>query len=110
MARRPGLPAGEAVGGVSVGGCCCPEEARQLACAGDDGHVVRLAAGAHAVIDAVQPLLCSVGDLQDVVGLALLAVLEGRADPWVASVVPGRLDQQPPCERRAGLRDRPLAR
>jgi hypothetical protein len=53
--------------------------------------------------------LGTVGDLQDVIGLAKLSVLQVRADPRVASIVPGRLDQQPARERGAGLRDRALA-
>jgi len=50
---------------------------------------VRLAAAAHAVIDPVQPVLGTVSDLQDMLGLSLLAVSEGRPDPWGASVLPG---------------------
>jgi hypothetical protein len=68
----------------------------------------KLAAAAHAVIDPVQPLLRAVGDLQNMLGLALLAVFEGHPDPWGASVVPGRLDQQPASEARSRLGDRPL--
>ena len=60
------------------------------------------------LVDAVQALLGAVGDLQDVVGLAGLAVGQRRADPRRAAVVPGRLDQQPAGERRAGLGDRAL--
>jgi hypothetical protein len=47
------------------------------------------AAGAHVVIDTVQPVLGAVSDLQDMLGLALLAVLECHADPGWASVTPG---------------------
>lgn len=68
MARRPGLPAGGTVSLGSVGCGCCPEEARQLACARDDGHVVRLPAAAHPVIDTVQPVLRTVSDLQNMLG------------------------------------------
>ena len=50
------------------------------------------------VIDVVQSLLRAVSDLQDMIGLALLAVVERRPDPWLASVVPGRLDEQPASE------------
>jgi hypothetical protein len=64
---------------------------------------VRLAAAAHAVIDPVQPLLGTVCDLQNMVGLALLTVLEGHPDPWGAAVVPGGLDQQPASKARTGL-------
>ena len=76
-----------------VGGCCCPEEAGKLAGARDDDHVVRLAAGAHAVVDAMQALLGAISDLQDMVGLTLLAVAEVHPDPRGTRVVPGRLDQ-----------------
>ena len=110
MARRPALPAGMAVSRGLVGGGCCPEEARKLAGACDDDHVVRLAASAHAVIDPVKPVLCAVRDLQHMLGLALLAVLEGDPEPGLAAVVPGRLDQQPASEARARLGDRPLVR
>jgi hypothetical protein len=34
------------------------------------------------VIDTMQAVLCAVGDLQDMLGLALLAVLERHSDPW----------------------------
>jgi hypothetical protein len=71
---------------------------------------VWLAAAAHPVIDTVQPLLGTVSDLQDMLGLALLAVLEGHPDPGVSSVVPGRLDEQPSSEARPRLGDRPLMR
>ena len=48
------------------------------------------------------------GDLQDVVGLARLAVGEGDADPRRSGVVPGRLDQEAAGDPRTGLGDRPL--
>jgi hypothetical protein len=51
------------------------------------------------VSSSVQAVLGAVSDLQDVVGLALLAIAECRPDPWGSSVVPGRLDQQPASER-----------
>jgi len=59
-------------------------------------------------VHVMQSLLSAVCDLQDVVGLALLAVFQGDADPWFACVVPRRLDEQSARERRAGLRDRAL--
>jgi hypothetical protein len=108
MARRPGLPTGRAVSRVLVGCCCCPEEARQLAGTRHDGHVVCLAAAPHTVIDPVQPVLGAVSDLQNMIGLALLAVAERYPDPWVSPVVPGCLDEQPASEARARLRDRSL--
>ena len=58
-----------------------PEEPGELARDGDGGDVVRLAALAQAVVEAVQAVLGAPGDLQDVVGLAGLAVGERGADP-----------------------------
>lgn len=87
MARRPALPAGRTV-----------REGQSAV------------AAAHAVIDPVQPVLRAVSDLQDMLGLALLAVFEGHSDPWGPSVVPGGLDQQPASEPRPSLCDRPLVR
>lgn len=87
-----------------------PEKAGEFSRAGNDGQVVRLAAGAHSLVDAVQSLLGVVADRQDVVGLSELAVGQRGAEPGVAAVVPGGLDQQPAGEHRAGLRDRCLAR
>ncbi len=99
----------EAVGRGSVGGGGGPEEAGQLAGAGDDGDVVVACRGPHRVrLTRVQALLGAVGDRQDVVGLAGLAVGQRRAEPRLAAVVPGRLDQQPAGERRPGLGDRAL--
>ena len=83
------------VGRGLVGGGGGPEKAGQLAGAGDDGDVVRLAADAHGAIEAVQALLGAVGDREDVVGLAGLAVGKRRAEPLLAAVVPRQLDQQP---------------
>jgi hypothetical protein len=87
MARRPSLPTDEAVGSGLVDACCCPEEASQLAGARDDGHVVRLAAGAHPLIDAMQPVLGTVSDLQNMIRLALLTVLECRSDARAPPIV-----------------------
>jgi hypothetical protein len=56
------------------GGRGGPEEARQFAGARDDGDVVWLSAGFHLSVDAMDSLLGSVGDLQDVLGLPVLAV------------------------------------
>ena len=62
--------------------------------AGFRGELYRcLTARGDALSDLVDAVLCAVGDLQDVLGLALLTVSEGRTDPWWASVVPGRLDE-----------------
>jgi hypothetical protein len=85
-----------------------PGKAGQLARGGDGRHVVGLAARAAAPVGAVQAVLGAPGDLQDVVGLAGLAVLGRRPDPRRAGVV-GRFDQQPPADARAGLGDLALA-
>ena len=110
MARRPGpATVGMWERGL-VGGRGCPEEARELACARHDGDVVWLAAGTHPTIHLVEALLCAIGDRKNMLGLAFLAVGERRAEPGRAAVMPRRLDQQTPGERRAGLGDRALAR
>ena len=61
-----------------------------------------------AVVEAVQAVLGAPRDLQDVVGLAGLAVFERHADPRGALVVPGGLDEQPARVARTGLGDRAL--
>jgi len=63
------------------------------------------AALAESLVDAVESVLGAPADLQDVVGLALLAVLECRADARWSLVVPGRLDQEPASVAAAGLGD-----
>lgn len=83
-ARRPALPNSGAVSDRSWCGGGGPEEAGEFAGARDDSDVVRLAAGAHPVIEAVQAMLASVRDLKDVLGLAVLAALERGADPGLA--------------------------
>jgi hypothetical protein len=50
-------------------------------------------------MDAVQAVLCFPRDLQDVIGLGVLATQQRRPDPGVAGVVPGRFDNS----RRAML-------
>ena len=106
MARRPALPAGRTVreGQSAVAAArepTAPAHATLSRCAAS--------AAAHAVIDPVQPVLRAVSDLQDTLGLALLAIL-GSPHPWGASVVPGRLDEQPASEPRSRLGDRALVR
>ena len=54
-------------------------EAGELASAGDDDHVVRLAARFHAAVDVVQALLGAVADREDVLGLAGLTLGERGA-------------------------------
>jgi len=74
-ARRPALPNVGAVGWWLVGGGGCPEEAGELA--GDrDGHdTVRFAARFHLPVDAMEPVLGRVRDLQHGLRLPLLAGL-----------------------------------
>jgi len=67
-----------------VGDGCRPEEACEFACSSDDGDVAGFAAGAEALVESVEAVLCAPGDLEDVVGLACLAVVEGDADPRLA--------------------------
>jgi hypothetical protein len=55
----------------------------------------------------VEAVLCSPGDLENVVGLAGLAVAEGDADTRLAQVVPGGLDHDAAGAAGAGLGDRP---
>ena len=54
----------------------------------------------------VEASLRAPGDVDDLGCLAALAALERLADRGAAAVVPGRLDQQPPGVRGAGLGDR----
>jgi hypothetical protein len=89
-----------------VGHGCRPEEAGQLACGGDDGDVAGLAASAEALVESVEAVLGAPGELEDVVGLAGLAVVERDADPRLAQVVPGGLDEDAAGEAGAGLGDR----
>jgi len=53
-------------------------------------------------------VLGSPGDLQDVVGQAVVALGELGTDPGWAGVVPRRLDEDPPGVLGAGLGDRPV--
>ena len=91
------------------GGGGGPEEAGEFAGDSDDDHVVWFAAGAYAVEHVVQAVLGAVGDREDVLGLAVLAAVERRADPWWTGVVRGRFDQQPAGELGADLGDRALS-
>lgn len=75
-------------------------------CGGDDGDVAGLAASAEALVETVEAVLRAPGDLEDVVGLSGLAVVERDADPGLAQVVPGGLDEDPAGEGGAGLGDR----
>jgi hypothetical protein len=107
-ARRLPTRAGE---GCQLGlwsGSGGPEEAGELARARNGGHVARLVALPHPFVDAVLTVLGACGDLQDVVGQPLLALVERPPDAGRTGVVPGGLDKDPPCVRGAGLRDRPV--
>jgi len=77
----PARPSRAGVSAWSWAGGGGPEEAGELAGDGDRGHVVRLAAFAQALVLAVEAVLGAPGDLQDVIGLARLAVVERDADP-----------------------------
>jgi hypothetical protein len=59
-------------------------------------------------VDAMQAMLRAPGDLEDVVGLAVVALGERLADPGRPGVVPGRFDEDPPRVPRAGLGDVPV--
>lgn len=50
--------------------------------------MVGFAAGVHASVDVMDPLLGGVGDLQHMLGLPRLSVLQGRAGPWFTGVMP----------------------
>jgi hypothetical protein len=56
-------------------------------------HLVGLAALAQAGVETLQSVLDAPADLQEVVGLAGLAVGDCGADPWRSGVVPGGLDE-----------------
>jgi hypothetical protein len=72
------------------------EEARELARTCRVRDVWVLATLAHAAVHALEAVLRAPGDLQDVVRQALLAIRQRDADPWLARVVPGCLNEQPP--------------
>src|SRR5919197_2503226 len=84
-----------------------PTKAGQLARRGDRGHHRALAPRPQALPGAVKPSLSRPADGDDSCRLARLALGEGASDPGSAAVVPRRLDQEPTCVARAGLRDRP---
>ncbi len=98
MARRPALPAGRAVGGGQSAVAAAQRKHASSRAQATTVTLCGLPRPRMRSIDAVQPVLGAVSDLQDVIGLALLAVFEGHPDPWGASVVPGGLDEQPASE------------
>src|SRR5947199_9912467 len=72
-----------------------PDEAGELAGAGDDDFLLRFAAAGHSVPTGVEALLAAPGALDHGRVLAALAPGELVADGWLPPRVPGRLDQQP---------------
>lgn len=72
----------------------------------DDGEIVWLASRTHRAVHAIEALLSTVCDREDVIGLADLTVGERCSQPGLAAVVPGGLDQQAAGEHRTGLGDR----
>src|SRR5713226_7369056 len=89
-------------------GCDRPDEAGELARAGDDDLLLRLAAPGHSLPARVQPLLTAPGALDHDRVLAAVAAGERVADSWPPPRVPGRLDQQPADVAVADLGDRSL--
>src|SRR5439155_10266678 len=77
-------------------GCDRPDEAGELARAGDDDLLLRLAAAGHPLPALVEALLAAPGAFDHGGVLAALAAREVVADLRPAAGVPGRLDQQPP--------------
>src|SRR5204862_7477246 len=86
-----------------------PEKARELARDGDRRHARTLAALAHPRVQTVEAVLRAPGDLEHVIGLAVLPVPERDADPRRVRAVPGGFDQEPARIGRASLGDRALA-
>src|SRR5712692_1601328 len=86
-----------------------PDEAGELAGAGDDDLLLWFAAAGHPLPALVEALLAAPGPLDVGRGLAALASGELVADRRPAAGVPGRFDQQPAHVRVADLRDRPLS-
>jgi hypothetical protein len=85
-----------------------PDEAGQLAGAGDDGLLLELAAGGHSEPAAVEAILAAPGALDHERILAALAAGELVADLRPAAGVPGRFDEQAAHVAVADLRDRAL--
>src|SRR6266487_3577553 len=69
-----------------------PDEAGELARAGDDDLLLRFAAAGHPLPTGVEALLAVPGALDDGRVLAALAAGELVADGWPPSGVPGRFD------------------
>ena len=95
MARRLGPPTCGAVGLGLVGGSGGPEEAGQLTRARDDGEIVWLASRTHRAVHAIEALLSTVCDSEDVVGLSDLTVGECCSQKFLRQIdaaVPAELD------------------
>src|SRR5262245_8241564 len=90
-------------------GCDRPDEAGELAGAGDDDLLLRLAGAGHPLPALVEALLAAPGALDHDGVLAALAAGQLVADLRAAAGVPGRLDQQPAHMAVADLGDRTLA-
>jgi len=82
-----------------------PDEAGELARAGDDDLLRRLAAAGHPLPASVEALLAPPGALDDGGVLAALAAGEFVADRRTSARVPGRLDQQSAHVRVADFGD-----
>src|SRR5207249_4498005 len=85
-----------------------PDEAGELAGAGDDDLLLWLAAAGHALPALVEPLLAAPGAFDHDGVLAALAAGELVADLRPPARVPGRLDQQPAHVAVTDFRDRAL--
>src|SRR5256886_13879079 len=85
-----------------------PDEAGELARAGDDDLLLGFAAAGHPLPALVEPLLAAPAALNHDGVLAALAAREFVADLRPTPCVPGRLDQQPADVAVADLGDRAL--
>jgi hypothetical protein len=85
-----------------------PHEPGELAGARDDDLLAGLAATGHPLPAAVTALLATPRTLENLWVLVAVAARQLVADGRPASGVPRGLDQQPPCVRGAGPRERSL--
>src|SRR5881409_1614596 len=106
----PGREAGSGCSGAPewLVGRDRPDEAGELAGAGDDDLLLGFAAAGHPLPALVEPLLAAPGAFGHDRVLAALAAREFVADLRPAPCVPGRLDQQPADVAVADLGDRAL--
>src|SRR2546426_863054 len=89
-------------------GCDRPHEPGELAGAGDNHLLVRLAATGHPPPAGVQALLAAPGALDDDSTLTALAAGELVADLWPAARMPGGFDQKAAHMSVADFGDRSL--